>query len=317
MGQSLEVLDSIRLNFNEEGLLFLNLTIAFIMFGVALELRLDNFKRILLNPKPVFVGVASQFIVMPAMSFLLVLILNPTPSVALGMILVAACPGGNVSNFISSIARGNVELSVTLTSISDVSAIIMTPVNFAFWGGLYSATSTMVIPIEIDFYEMVRIMILLLAIPVTLGMVFSYYFSKLAAKIIKPTKILSIIIFFSYIIGALSLNFGYFLQYIHLIILIVLIHNALAFFTGYAMGRIFRLNVKNVRTVAIETGIQNSGLGLVIIFNPHLFNGLGGMAFIAAWWGIWHIVAGLTLAFFWSKRTKRAERMSAIHAKTE
>jgi BASS family bile acid:Na+ symporter len=302
MRESLEVLDSVRLNFNEDGLLFLNLTIAFIMFGVALGLKLENFKRILLNPKPVIVGVLSQFIFMPTMTYLLILALNPSPSVALGMILVAACPGGNISNFISSLAKGNVELSVTLTGIADLSAIIMTPFNFAFWAGLYSATSTLVIPIKIDFYEMVRIMMLLLALPVAAGMIFSYYFSKIALKIIKPIKFLSIIIFFAYIVGALSLNFGYFLQYIHLIIIIVLLHNTLAFFTGWSLARLFKLSHQNVRTITIETGIQNSGLGLVLIFNPNLFNGLGGMAFIAAWWGIWHIVAGLGIGYFWNKK---------------
>lgn len=302
MENSLEVLDTINLKFNQEGLLLLNFTIAFIMFGVALGLKVENFKSILKNPKPVFVGVVSQFLLMPGLTFLLVILIDPTPSVALGMILVAACPGGNVSNFITSISKGNTELSVTLTGIADLSAIIMTPVNFAFWAGLYNANSPLVIPIEIDFYEMLRIMLLLLAIPIVVGMLFSYYFHKLTLKIIKPIKIASIVIFFGYIIGALSLNFEHFLNFIHLILLIVLVHNALAFLTGFSIARLFKLNNANTRTITIETGIQNSGLGLVLIFNPQLFNGLGGMAFIAAWWGIWHIIAGLTVGFFWSKR---------------
>ncbi len=302
MGESLQVLDEIHLNFNEAGLVVLNITLAFIMFGVALGLKVNNFKKVILDPKPVVIGVFSQFLLMPAMTFLLVLAIQPSTSVAMGMILVAACPGGNISNFITSLAKGNVELSVSLTGIADLSAIIMTPFNFAFWAGLYSLTADMVIPINIDLYEMFKTMMLLLALPITIGMFFSYYFPKITKVIIKPIKILSIIIFLGYIVGALSLNFDYFLKYIHLILLIVFIHNALALTTGFTLSKIFKLSERNTRTITIETGIQNSGLGLVLIFNPNLFNGLGGMAFIAAWWGIWHILSGLAIGFFWGTK---------------
>jgi BASS family bile acid:Na+ symporter len=100
----------------------------------------------------------------------------------------------------------------------------------------------------------------------------------------------------------LASNFKFFLSYIHLILLIVFLHNLLALTTGFTLGSLFKLPKADIRTITIETGIQNSGLGLVLIFNPALFNGLGGMAFVAAWWGIWHIIAGLTIAVFWAKR---------------
>ncbi|OFX24155.1 MAG: symporter [Bacteroidetes bacterium GWA2_31_9b] len=305
-GDKLKALDDVSLNFSPDGLFLLNLTLAFVMFGVALELKGARFKDVVLNPKATIIGVISQFILMPLLTFCLVLIINPTPSVALGMILVAACPGGNISNFISALAKGNVELSVTLTAISDFSALIMTPLNFAFWGGLYakiySSSSGLIIPFEIDAIEMFRTMVILLGIPLTIGMLFAYKFPKITAKIIKPIKILSIIIFGSYVAGALLLNWGHFIKYVHLIFLIVFIHNALALATGYTMASFFKLGTRNKRTIAIEVGIQNSGLALVLIFNPNLFNGIGGMAFIAAFWGIWHIVSGLGIAYFWSKR---------------
>jgi bile acid:Na+ symporter, BASS family len=307
MSETLKVLDEIRLNFSPAGLHVLNITIAFIMFGVALGLKTENFLRIVTNPKPVIIGVLAQFIFMPAMTFLLILVLDPSPSVALGMILVAACPGGNISNFFSAMARGNVELSVSLTGISDISAIIMTPFNFAFWATLYSSTSDLFIPITIDPFEMLKIIVILLGIPTVLGMFVAARFPKFTAKIFKPIKIFSIIFFFLYIVIALGNNFGYFLKFIHLIFLIVLIHNALALLTGFSLARIFRLKPNDTRTVTIETGIQNSGLGLVLIFNPHLFNGLGGMAFIAAWWGIWHIISGLTIGFFWGSKPYKSE----------
>lgn len=300
--KGLEFLDWIRLNFSKGGLLFMNITIAMIMFGVALEIKLRLFKEVIIKPKSAIIGVFSQFVALPALTFLLVLIIKPSPSVALGMILVAACPGGNVSNFISSLAKANIELSVSLTAIATISAIFMTPLNFALWGGLYSGTADMVIPIKIDVWEMMKTVLILLGIPIVLGVAFSNRFPEITKKIVKPFKIFSILIFGSYIIGALASNFTYFLQYIHLIILIVFIHNLLALTTGFTLASIFGLPKRDRRTLSIETGIQNSGIALVLIFNPNLFDGLGGMAFIAAWWGIWHILAGLGIASIWSRK---------------
>jgi len=299
---NLETLDWIRLNFSSGSLLLMNITIAFVMFGVALGLKFSNFKELSKRPKNLFVGITSQFILIPAFTFLLIMIINPTPSVAMGMILVAACPGGNISNFMSSIAKGNMPLSVTLTANSTICAIFMTPFNFWFWGSLYSRTSELVIWLDIDPFEMLKTVFILLGIPIVLGILFSKQFPKVTEKIKGPIKILSIIIFVGYVVAALASNITYFLKYIHLIILIVLVHNALMFFVGYFYPTLMKLPKIDRRTISIETGIQNSGLGLVLIFNPNLFNGLGGMAFIAAWWGIWHIIAGMSLGFWWSKR---------------
>jgi BASS family bile acid:Na+ symporter len=222
------------------------------------------------------------------------------------MILVAACPGGNISNFMTALAKGNTELSVSLTAVADFSALIMTPLNFAFWGGVYAAIyskgSGLIIPIEIDPVEMAKTMFILLGVPLTIGMLFSYKFPKITSKIVKPIKIASIVIFAGYVVGALVLNWEYFLKYVHLIFLIVFIHNVLALMTGFSIASLFKCSKNDVRTITIETGIQNSGLALVLIFNPNLFNGLGGMAFIAALWGIWHIISGLGIATIMSKK---------------
>ncbi|NOZ45426.1 MAG: bile acid:sodium symporter family protein [Chlorobi bacterium] len=310
MNDSLKILDEIRLNFSPESLMLLNITLAFIMFGVALELKLERFKNVIVKPKPTILGVLSQFILLPILTLGLVFLINPPPSVALGMILVAACPGGNISNFMTAWAKGNTELSVSLTAIADFSALLMTPLNFAIWGGIYSkfysSASNLIIPVQIDAFEMFKTILLLLGIPLVLGMLFAKYFPKITNKILKPIKILSLFIFFGYIVAALANNFEYFIKYVHLIFLIVLVHNTLALLTGFSVGKIFKLKKNNIRTITIETGIQNSGLALVLIFNPHLFNGLGGMAFIAALWGIWHIVAGLGISTFWSYRPIKA-----------
>ena len=299
---TLETLDWVRLNFSSGGLLFMNITLAFIMFGVALGIKLEHFRMLLSRPKPVLLGIFSQFIALPALTFLLVILIRPTPSIAMGMILVAACPGGNISNFISSLAKGNVALSITLTAFATISAVFMTPFNFALWGKLYAEASSLVIPIRIDPIEMLKTVVILLGIPVVLGITFAHRFPQLTQKIMKPFRTISLLLFLGFIAAAFSSNFNYFLKYIHLIILIVLAHNALALLTGFSIATLGRVPRPDRRTLSIETGIQNSGIALVLIFNPRLFDGLGGMAFIAAWWGIWHILAGLTMAYFWSKR---------------
>ncbi|HEX3006980.1 MAG TPA: bile acid:sodium symporter family protein [Bacteroidales bacterium] len=304
MGEALQVLDGIRLNFSRDGFFFLNIILALIMFGVALEIKPANFKIIVTNPKPVIVGFLAQHILVPAVTFLLVLLLHPTPSIALGMILVAACPGGNISNFLSLMAKGNVELSVTLTALSTILAVVMTPFNFALYGSLYSGASHLLVPITIDPVEMVQTVSLLLGIPLVVGMFCAWRFPNFSQKLNKPMRIFSLIVFAIFVFAALAANFSYFLRYIHLIFLIVLIQNASAFLTGHYAAKLFRLGNNDVKTIGIESGIHNSGLALVLIFNPKLFDGLGGMAFIAAWWGIWHIIAGMGLATFYSKKLK-------------
>ncbi len=301
---SLQVLDDVRLNFSSGSLVIMNVILAFVMFGIALRMNFSDFKNIVKSPKSFVVGACSQFFLLPVITFLLCLALRPilSPSVALGMILVAACPGGNISNFITTLAKGNISLSVSLSAFSTLVCVIMTPFNFSFWGKLYSDTSKLVMPIEIDFWEMAQTVLILLGIPIVAGILFARYFPKATQKLIKPMGILSIVAFIGFVVVALAANFGYFLKYIHLVGLIVVLHNALALLSGYAAGRLTRLSWQDVRSVTIETGIQNSGLGLVLIFNPRLFDGLGGMAFVAAWWGVWHIVSGMGLAYFWRRK---------------
>lgn len=298
-------LDYVKLNFNQESVNMMNLAIAFIMFGVALSIRPGHFRSVFLNPKPVILGAVSQYVILPALTYLLVLIIRPSTPVALGMILVSSCPGGNVSNLISSISKANITLSVSLTTITTIMSLIMTPFNFAFWGGLYAKHSPLLVPITIDPIEMFRTVFLILGVPVILGMFIGMKFPKFSKRMDKPIQTASVIFFIGFIVAALAGNFSIFLKYIHLIFLLVLVHNGLAFFSGYSLPRLLKVNERDCRTISIETGIQNSGLGLALIFNPRIFPpelNLGGMAMVAAWWGIWHIVAGLILASYWRKK---------------
>ena len=295
----MEPLDQVRLHFNEESLFWLNICVGFVMFGVALELTLDDFKRLGARPRSFIVGLVAQFFLLPALTFLLILLIDPWPSVALGMLLVAACPGGNVSNFMSLLAKGNAALSVSLTAFSTLAALVMTPFNFAFWGKLYASTNDHFGTISLDPFAMFQTIVLVIGIPLLAGMWFATQYPAFTKKIRKPIKILSLVIFSGFIIGAFSANFGIFLNYIHFIILIVLAHNAVAFAGGFYLGKAFSLPLADTKTIAIETGIQNSALALVLIFN--FFDGLGGMAITAGWWGIWDIFSGLALAWGLSK----------------
>ncbi len=320
MREALEVLDSLHLNFSEKGLFTLNLTLAFIMFGVALEIKPENFRKILHNPKATVIGFISQFFFLPAITFIIIILFSGliTPTIALGMILVSSCPGGNISNFISSLAKGNIALSVSLTAIATISAIILTPLNFAIWGKLYILAynvkeTHLLQPITIDPIEMFKTVFILLGIPLILGMIFNHKFPKLTAKIVKPLKNLSILLFMAIVIVMFANNYDFFISHIFYIFMLVLIHNAVALSTGFTAASAFKLPSLDRRSITIETGIQNSGLALVLLFNPAIFpetitvNGavrpleIGGMAFIAAWWGIWHILAGLTVAGIWSR----------------
>jgi len=311
MKEALLVLDHVRLNFSPGGLLFLNITIAFVMFGVALDIKLRHFREVLTKPKSAITGIISQFILLPAVTFLFILLLKPSPTVALGMILVAACPGGNISNFMTYMAKGNIALSVSLTAFATVAATIMTPANFAFWGDMYvnfyekTGSSKYLRPIEIDFWQVVQTVFILLGIPVILGLFVAQKFPKLTARVKKPIKQASIIIFILFVIILLSANFSNFMKFIHLIFFIVLIHNGLALGTGFLFSTIMKRPRFDRRAITLETGIQNSGLALVLMFNPKIFPPeleLGGMAVIAAWWGVWHIVSGLILATLWSRK---------------
>lgn len=293
-------IDSIAINFNETGILFMNITLAFIMFGIALDLTVDNFKIVLKSPKKVLTGMFSQLILLPALTFLIILIMKPAPSLALGMILVASCPGGNISNFISSLAKANVELSIILTIISSTIAIFFTPINLAFYGNLYEPTQSILREVDISWIQVVKTISLIIIVPIIIGYFVKSKWPELAFKLAKPFKVISMGLFLVIVFGALLLNYQNFIDVIGSIFLLVVVHNLAALFSGYFSGQLMGLPFKDKKSLTIETGIQNSGLGLLLIFT--FFDGLGGMALITAWWGIWHIVSGFTIAYIWGRK---------------
>ena len=216
------------------------------------------------------------------------------------MILVSSCPAGNISNFLTHLARGNTALSVSISTLSTLAAIVMTPLNVAFWGGLYAPAQPILRAVAVNPLEMFAHVLLLLGAPLAAGLFVSRRFPRFTARAVKPFKIFSLGFFAVFVLAALAANWQYFLAYVGMVVGIVFVHNALALATGYGLARAAGLPERDRRAVCIECGIQNSGLGLILIFG--YFDGLGGMAVITAWWGIWHIVAGLSVAGTWSRR---------------
>lgn len=317
MKEQLEALNAVSINFGQGGMTIVNFILAFVMFGVALGIKPQTFKDVFKNPKSVIVGIILQWVGLPAVTFAIALALSPwiTPMIALGMILVASCPGGNISNFISSLSKGNIELSISMTAVTTAFAPLVTPFNFFLWGSLYSqiiAFKSDIPTLVIPFFPMLEQILLLLGVPIFLGLLFARYFPNATKKITKPAQVLSILLFIGMVIVSFSQNFQIFLDNIIYVFFIVMLHNASALMTGYFGGKLARVPEADRRSFTVEIGIQNSGLGLILLFNPAIFppeiwhGHYGGMLFITAWWGIWHIVSGLSVAYYFRRKPIKA-----------
>ena len=311
----LAILDTLDVTM-KGGSTLLNIVLALVMFGVALGIKPATFVDIIKNPKSIITGIVCQIILLPALTLLLIIACGDllSPMVALGMILVSCCPGGNISNFITSFSRGNTELSVSLTAFNTAVCIFTTPLNFALWGKLYlnfAGNHSMDLPeLEIPFWEIFQSIVIIMGIPLVLGILCAHYCPQVAAKLKKPLQNLSILVFIAMVVIIFTGNVDVFMKCIKYIFLIVLVHNLLALGIGFGTSTLLKLPYKDRRTVTIETGIQNSGLGLALLLNPNIFPPEewahnGGMLVITAWWGVWHIISGLTLAFTWRLRGRK------------
>jgi len=293
-------IDLIKINFNPEQLKLLNVCLAFLMFGVALDISREDFLYVIRAWRSVVIGLISQLIFLPILTLFLIYIFHPPVSVAVGMVLVSVCPGGNVSNFMVHSAKGNAALSVTLTSIVTLGATILTPIGFYFWARFTYGAEYLNQEVSVSPWQIINTVVVLIVIPLLAGMLFNYYLKKISKKIRNPVKLFSILIFVGFVVAAIFSNLDNIVHHVSKVILIVLVHNGLALLMGYYFARSCRLSQYDARAISIETGIQNSGLALIIIFN--FYDGLGGMALITACWGIWHLITGGLLATYWSRK---------------
>lgn len=287
-------MDSVKLALDPTAQHVLTGLLALIMFSVALGLKVDHFREVARRPLVVLGGFATQIIGLPLITLLLVTLLEPKPSLALGMFVVAACPGGNVSNFLTYLSRGDTALSVTLTAFSSAGAFLITPFSIVFWAGLYGPTDALMNRIGLDAATFLVQVTVMLAVPLALGMIVAHRYPGFAARLMPPLRWVSFVILIFFIVAATANNWSHLMAWGGIIVPLVILHNACALFLGFTAGLVLRARIASRKALLFEIGIQNSGLGLVIVLGH--FTGLGGAILVTAMWGIWHIVSGLILA---------------------
>ncbi len=283
--------------------------LAIITFGMAISLKLSYFKEVFRKPKALLVGLLLQLVLFPGLTLLLVVAGEQyiTPQVALGMILVAACPVGNTSNFLTFLSHGRTELSITLTAISGLLSLVATPLSFSLMGGWYFQLTQhtpeqqgLLHGIAINPMNIFTTIFVLVVLPLVLGMLVSYFFPRLSGKTARHVRIWGIMLLFFCVVTALLSNVQAFTNRLEMIFFIVFVHNALALLLGYLVALAFKLTPSKRRAITIDTGIHNSSLALSILFNPAAFpTPVLAMQLTAAWWGVWHILSGVTLSMFW------------------
>lgn len=293
-------LDALRVAFDPEIKHLLDLSLVLIIFGVALELTPADFKAVLRRPRGLIMALVCQFILLPAMAFGLGRLLGPAPSVALGLILVASCPAGSVSNLLAGRAHGNTALSVSVTTASTLLAAALTPRAVSFWGGLDPATAALLRSVSVDGGSMAQEALLLIGLPLVIGVMISTFKPWLAKRLVGPAQKISLLILLVFIVGGLATNSKVFLAGAGKALLPVLCANASALLLGYGCCWVVGLPERDRRAAAFEAGVQNTGLALVLIFR--FFDGIGGMAVTAALWGLWNLAVGFGLASYWRKR---------------
>ena len=284
--------------------LVLSLVLATMVFSVALELKLDDFKRVAQAPRAVVCGLIPQFILLPVGTWLATLALNLPANVEAAMILVAACPGGSLSNVVTHLGRGNTALSVSISAVASVIALFATPFNFSWMIATNPATASWLRELAIDPSGIWFSLLVLLAVPMSLGLLVSHRYTALAERIRKPLGKFAVGALILFIIAGLIKERQLLTLGLLPLLLIVVLHNACGLCFGWLTSRVMRVSTRDMRAVIIEGGMQNSGLALGIIaveFNSDL-----GMVTLASLWGIWHIVSGMALAYWWRRQDARS-----------
>jgi bile acid:Na+ symporter, BASS family len=292
--------DALPIRFDPAGLAAINAIIAVMMFGAALELRLDDFRRVARRPAGLLAGFTAQALLTPAATCLVTILFGVEPVLALGMMLVAACPSGALSNVLTWRARGTVALSVALTTLSSLAATVLTPLNFALYAGLNPATRALLQSIGIPAGGILAQTALVLGLPIVVGMLVGARAPRAAARVQGPLRTLSAVALLAFIAGAFWENRGLFVARFDDFFWLVVGQNAMALAIGALVARVARLPEADRRAVTIEVGIHNSALGLVILVT--FFPAAGSMMLITAFWGVWHLVSGLALSAWWGRR---------------
>lgn len=263
-----------------------------VMFGMGMTLKLNDFKLVVQYPKGVILGVLAQFIIMPLLAFGLAVAFQLPPELAVGVILVGCCPGGTSSNVMTLLSKGNVALSVTITSFTTLLAPIMTPAL------IYLLASAW---LPVDFMAMLTSVVQVILVPIVLGFIAQVLFKPIVAKSIDILPVVSVIAIVLIVAAVVSGSRDRIIESGLFILAIVVLHNGLGYLVGYGVGRLFNLNYEDKKAVSIEVGMQNSGLGASLAtahFEPIT-------AVPSAIFSFWHNISGPILSTYWSAKASR------------
>ena len=299
-------LDSLRIVLDPIGQAALAIAIMVIMFSVALGLSVKDFHFIRTEPATYLGGVLTQVVGLPILTLALLLLLEPPPSIALGMIVVACCPGGAVSNLLTFLSRGAVAYSVALTATSSILAAIVTPASILFWSNLYPPTAELLHTIDVGPALFLIQTMALLGVPLIAGMIVAARAPDVAERLRKRTASLGAFVLGGAIIYGTFLFFPILYPALPYLIGVAALHNGLAFLLGVVAGVVVRADGPTRRALTFEVGIQNSGLAIVILLG--LLEGLGGAAAIAAVWGVWHLIAGGSIVLVLNALDRKGKR---------
>lgn len=269
-------------------------SLAFTMLSVAVGLRPADFVFIRKNPYSLIVGSVAQLIALPLLTILLVKVLNVSPALALGMIIVACCPGGSMSNLITKIAGGDAAYSVALTMISSMFSAAVLPLAILFWVGLHAPADALIDQINIDRSSFIIRTSLILLLPLGVGIYTAHTKPHLAEKLQRRFMPISVLLLTGIIISGLFTNWELLKDYSLSVMPLVILHNGVAFVVGALFGFFLLNDPAKGRALTIEVGIQNAGLGLIIIISE--LGGFGEAAVMVGAWGIWHLIGGFIVA---------------------
>ncbi len=295
-----DVIDAIQVA--PGSLLALNVVLGLIMLGIALDTAPSDFRVVLTHPKPFIIAILAQLLLLPLVTFGLTFVLPVTDSMALGMILVACCPPGNISQVLTHRSGGNVALSVSMTAVGNVLYIFAMPLSIAFWGSLNPRTRDILEAVTLNPGQMLLDVLLIVGLPFGLGLLLRAKLPAFARRAHPIVHWFSLLALVTFIAVALVGNWAVLVPVLGLLVIVVTVHDAVALGLGYGTAVLGGLGTRERKAMTFEVGIRNAGLGLGLVFT--FFGGLGGMAIVAGWWGIWDIVAGLIVSSLWAWRTR-------------
>lgn len=293
-------LDELRIVLDPIGQIALAIALMLLMFSIALNLRPENFSALLQRQLDLIGGVIAQVFVLPLVTFCVVLLLQPPPSIALGMFVVASCPGGVVSNYFTFLARGNVAYSVSLTATSSALAAVVTPLLIVVASQAYQPTATLLESIDFRPLAFLLQTTILLVVPLGAGMIVAGRNPGFAAVLQRRVARIGALALIVAIIYGSAQFLPILLPAMPMLVGITMLHNTAAFAIGAVTGMLLRTTRDTRRALIFELGIQNSGLAIVLLLAQ--FQGLGGAAAVAAVWSLWHLVAGGILVSIMRRR---------------